>query len=420
MKHENPDISVIIPVYNAQVYLRESLDSLITQTKQNIEVICIDDCSSDNSKHIISEYIASDSRISLICLPENHGQAYARNQGILKASGKYVYFMDADDMLSGVDSLSVMYNEIIKSELDGLLFDANIIFENEKLASDFDAYYLSMWREYPAIYKGAELFAQLIKNDDFHCTVWQQLWRTDFLRSNNLMFHPETSPHEDLLFSFQAMTLAKKISHLPKKLYTYRCRNNSSTTGGFTERRFRAYCVCYCEVKEFIKEHFTTTKMAEPTSFYLANIKSQLTEGYRLLLQSGIDPASFVFSDSKYAFFLQEWLREMTPHSGHVITLSEYEHIKSFANVIVYGAGNIGREVIQLLERCGITNYLIAVTSKGTDKRYVYGKEIYALSELKKLNQNAIVLLAAGSVYQQEMKANLKKLGFTEHLSMYR
>ena len=93
-------LSIVIPVYNTAVYLKECLDSIINQTYSNIEIICVDDCSPDNSAEIIKEYAAKDNRIKYIKHSENKKQGAARNTGIDAASGKYITFIDSDDYLS--------------------------------------------------------------------------------------------------------------------------------------------------------------------------------------------------------------------------------------------------------------------------------------------------------------------------------
>ena len=416
----NPKISVIIPIYNVEKYLRECLDTLTSQIMQDIEILCIDDCSTDSSNAIVAEYASKDARFSLIRLPENHGQAYARNQGVLRAKGKYIYFMDADDMLAGEISLFVMYKEAEAKNVDALLFDADIIFETKELEKTSRLYHLTMWEKYPDIYEGRELFSKFIQNNDFHCAVWQQLWRKEFLTENNLLFHPDTSPHEDLLFSFKAMTLAKKIRHIPEKLYVYRCRENSSMTGNFSEKRFKAYLVCYKEATAFVKEYSFSDDFAKPFAVYLLNIKRELSNGYHTLFQNGTDAAEFTFDNAEYRFFLETWLREITPNSGYRMTLTDYGRIKKFKHIIVYGAGKIGREILELLEHFGIDNYTVAVTHKNAEKQFIYGKEIFQLSDLKEMASDGVVVLAVGKIYQEEMKQNLLQLGFNEYIDIFK
>ena len=92
-------VSVIIPVYKTEAYLPECLDSVLSQTLGDLEVICIDDCSPDRSGEILDAYARRDGRVQVIHLPENRRQGYGRNRGLERATGEYVYFLDSDDMI---------------------------------------------------------------------------------------------------------------------------------------------------------------------------------------------------------------------------------------------------------------------------------------------------------------------------------
>ena len=94
-----PKVTILVAAYNAAPFLPKCLDSLLSQTLEDIQVVCIDDGSTDDTPDVLQRYAAADRRIEVIALPENHGQAYARNQGLLTAKGDYVCFLDSDDWL---------------------------------------------------------------------------------------------------------------------------------------------------------------------------------------------------------------------------------------------------------------------------------------------------------------------------------
>ena len=111
-------VSVIVPVYNSSGYLRECLDSIASQTLEDIEVICVDDCSSDDSRVICGEYARRDNRFRVFALEQNSGAAAARNFGISQAHGEYMAFMDADDWYPTDDSLEVLYRAATEEDAD--------------------------------------------------------------------------------------------------------------------------------------------------------------------------------------------------------------------------------------------------------------------------------------------------------------
>ena len=110
-------VSVIIPVYNTEKYLRRCLDSVCNQTLRDIEIICINDCSTDNSLSILEEYAGNDNRIKLIDFKENKGAAVARNTGIDMAEGKYIGFVDSDDFVD-LDFYEKLYTKAVETGAD--------------------------------------------------------------------------------------------------------------------------------------------------------------------------------------------------------------------------------------------------------------------------------------------------------------
>ncbi|MBQ8701718.1 MAG: glycosyltransferase family 2 protein [Prevotella sp.] len=126
---EKVTVSVLVAVYNGEKTLPYCLDSMLGQTLRDIEVICVDDCSTDNSVQVLETYAARDSRIKIIRLPENHGQAFARNQALKVARGEYVCMLDCDDWMS-LDALESAVRTFEKNErADCVLF--SLIFQYE-------------------------------------------------------------------------------------------------------------------------------------------------------------------------------------------------------------------------------------------------------------------------------------------------
>ena len=123
-------ISIIIPVYNVEKYLAECLDSCINQTLHDIEIICINDCSPDNSQKILEEYAAKDSRIKIINHKVNTRQGGARNTGIENASGEYVWFVDSDDFIA-LNACQLLYDTAKQYDLDMLNFNLISFYDND-------------------------------------------------------------------------------------------------------------------------------------------------------------------------------------------------------------------------------------------------------------------------------------------------
>ncbi len=139
-----PIVSIIIPVYKSEKYLKECLDSCVNQTEKNIEIICVNDCSPDGSEKIIKNYLKKDSRIKLINLDKNSGPGTARNAGVEQATGEYIWFVDSDDYID-LNACKNIYDIASKDDLEIIRFNA-LIFENiDDGKKIIKSHYLSTW-----------------------------------------------------------------------------------------------------------------------------------------------------------------------------------------------------------------------------------------------------------------------------------
>jgi glycosyltransferase involved in cell wall biosynthesis len=210
-------ISVIIPVYNVEQYLRECLDSVMTQSYNDYEVICINDGSTDGSMAVLKEYAEKYPKVSVID-QENKGLSAARNAGINAATGEYVFLLDSDDYLQP-DSLDILAKNITDEDI--ICFNGRRYFEDgrtEEPDKGISAAFDSGWDYY-------NQYALVNRKFHFVCTVLR-MYRRDFLKVNNLMF-TEGIFHEDNLFTPIACYYAQKVKIIPDCLYVYRIREGS-------------------------------------------------------------------------------------------------------------------------------------------------------------------------------------------------
>ena len=218
---ETPKVSVIIPVYNVEDYLRQALDSVVNQTLDDIEIICVDDCSTDNSLNILKEYAAKDNRIKLIVQEENQGQGVARNIALGKATGKYIMFLDPDDWLD-IHACEIAYNQIYKNNNDIVFFNYRSYKETENIIVMKKSSHLYFLEDYV----NKNVYLKDFENLDFHAaTTWSQIYNRKFLNKINAQFSA-TRTCEDNPFYFNAICNAETISFTPEILYYYRLRIN--------------------------------------------------------------------------------------------------------------------------------------------------------------------------------------------------
>lgn len=235
-------ISVIIPVYNVEKYLRQCVDSVLAQTYQNIEIILVDDGSTDSSGDICDEYKNIDNRI-IVIHQKNAGLSEARNAGLDVANGLYISFIDSDDWISK-DNLEKMISEIKIHDSD-FVFSDGFNFEESQKGYDIKQGYIRK-RKYETD-TGENVFEQLQKRKDFHCAVQMYLWKKFFLDKYGLRFYPDIL-YEDMLFTYKAFLLADSVAHCHEKLYHRRFRQGSIVTSRPTKKNFISAKTVYEEV----------------------------------------------------------------------------------------------------------------------------------------------------------------------------
>ncbi|MCD8037982.1 MAG: glycosyltransferase, partial [Lachnospiraceae bacterium] len=237
-------VSVIIPVYNTAPYLRACLDSIVGQTLQDIEIICINDGSKDESPEILNEYAKRDSRVSVYS-QDNSGLSSVRNRGVRFAHGKYLYFIDSDDLIEK-DALRQLWDMSEKKALDVLYFDADCFADSEdcrEICEEKREYY-ERKGDYGGVYEGQLLFKSFLDNEEYRVNVGIQFINREFFISADLWFI-EGILHEDEFFTFKTMLSAKRASHLKRKLFHRRYRSGSVMTSkqsfGDAYGHFRSY-----------------------------------------------------------------------------------------------------------------------------------------------------------------------------------
>lgn len=237
-----PKVTIIIPVYNVAPYLRECLDCAINQTLKDIEIICVNDGSTDGSALILEEYATRDNRI-LIVTQENKGLSGARNSGLVIAKGEYLYFFDSDDRME-LNAMESLYGQAHMNQLDIVLFDAASFYDDEKLK---DAYpqYKSLYKrkkEYGQIVAGSELFVHMKRDNAYVCSACCYFFRSGFLARHQLHFY-EGILHEDELFAFQTLLLAERAKHVKQTYFYRRIRENSIMTKSKSMKNVKGYAV---------------------------------------------------------------------------------------------------------------------------------------------------------------------------------
>lgn len=402
-----PKVSVIIPVYNVEKYLDECLDSVINQTEKDIEIICVEDCSTDSSLEILQEYAKKDERIVILRNEVNLGLSITRNKGLDIARGEYILFVDSDDFIeltliettlkyaNGVDIVCFNFRECNSDKIGS--FTHNYAFENK-------------------VYSNEEYFETATATYSITVITCNKLYRREFLRENNVEFAPGLL-YEDVLFYFYCILNAKQISCIDDMLYVYRARPNSITTKKLTQKNVDdTFWILLKTTEEYLKGSFSL-QMNLSIERFLRFVGNTYIKRYRQLIGD-----KSIENVTKDELTVHRKLQNIyAPLMAGVSTRIKFtdeqtQKIKSAENIIVYGAGDFARETINYLDSNDIYIKGIAVSNTEKSRKSLLGTPVSDIKDFINLKDNCIIIIAATSTYSEEIKIYLQELGFCDYI----
>lgn len=224
-------VSAIIPVYNSEKYIKKCIDSLINQTLKNIEIILINDGSSDDSLRILRQYEKRDERIVVID-QKNNGPSSARNKGIDIAKGEYISFIDSDDWVDET-MFEEMYNSAKENNSDVVICDMKLVNKNEEIYITGLNYPIRNLSE--RVMKEI-IFRELLSNSQFN-SMANKIFRTSIIKENNIRLDKDIYYAEDWLFNVEFFRRSKKVSYINKDFYYYR-RGHESSSSSYNDDTF--------------------------------------------------------------------------------------------------------------------------------------------------------------------------------------
>ena len=221
----NPEISVIIAMYNAEKFIEECLQSVLNQTMENFEIIVADDCSTDNSVEVVKKMMVSSEKISLIKTKKNSGCAgVPRNLAMKAARGKYIYFLDSDDFIDA-DAFENLYK--IAEEFNADIVHCEKYFQYADGKNELTSWQVGNFVDKPTL-ETADIGDRINRFAQKNFLWWgcNKLLRKKFLADNKIQF-PHATSFEDMVFAFGCVVSAKNYVRVPGAHYHYRQRNNS-------------------------------------------------------------------------------------------------------------------------------------------------------------------------------------------------
>lgn len=248
-------VSIIVPVYNVEKYIKECLESIINQTYENIEVILIDDGSTDKSGRICDEYSKIDKRIKVIH-KQNSGVSATRNIGLKEATGEYIEFVDPDDFTS---------KNYIKKMMDGIKNSDCVIcgyneqYKNATVSHSIAKHKCNIGRK--------EAINNLFVRNLYNGYLWNKLFKTNIIKEHQLVFNEKISILEDLLFVTEYLSYCNNITLITDNLYYYRMRKNSAIND-FNSKKINNLFNGYMEINNVLQ----SKKICAPNYIYMLMI----------------------------------------------------------------------------------------------------------------------------------------------------
>lgn len=387
----NIAVSVIIPVYNAERFLKECIDRVIAQTLKNIEIICVDDGSVDGSASCLEQY--HDERIKIFS-QENSGAGAARNLGLRMAKGEYVSFIDPDDFYTSEDALHKLYSAAVTN--NALICGGNMqrLENNGKIEKDTDGFKEERFIKFREYQKCRYHQRYIIKRD---------------MLINNRIEYPKYRRYQDPPFLARAMNCAEMIYVISDEVYTYR---NNFSVNKYTKNN----------VKETMRGIIDLLKYSAECSLDIlhVNMVYEVNEVYskyiyRYWLFDSDDEFNSLVGQINDAInpyvlpniFLGRNSAFETANSAKIYIDNLEKTLKEANNIIIYGAGIIGKKMSAFIAQLGLQPLGVAVTEEKENSPEA--KKIDCFLEHK---DDALVVVATKSKFRKEICNHLIDLEF--------
>ncbi|MCC8067714.1 MAG: glycosyltransferase [Clostridiales bacterium] len=277
-------VSVVIPVYNVEPYIKECLDSVRQQSLGDLEIICIHDAGTDGSWELVKEAASSDPRFRLFENERNMGLAATRNRGLQVARAPYVYFLDSDDKIRP-DALETLYGRAIRERLDVQIFGASFIYESSALREKFHSNPAHFKREYPEILSGREVFVRWMEYWDWMPSQPRYFYSREFLEQNQIRY-TEGMLHEDETFAFDVLMHADSVRVSSEEFFIRRFRADSIMTGRPTMKNVEGCAQILAHVSAMHPFFDGNPELEKAVRYYLYKIFRDACGKYRTAVQT--------------------------------------------------------------------------------------------------------------------------------------
>lgn len=401
-------ISIVIPVYNTEKYLDECLDSICRQNFDNLQIICVNDCSTDNSYSILKRYKKQYNFIEVYCNTSNKGLAYTRNRGIGYAKGEYIMFVDSDDYVAS-EILSELYDEIKNKCADVMLFDV------KEIGDSIHSGDKRIRKNIYADSTGIQLFSELVKHNEMFAGVWSGIYKREFLEQIGLHFI-EGILHEDIPYIFAALIKAQQASYFSKVAYYYRQRENSILHKPDYEKLALGLLIGYAEILTIWQQYEAKNSDLDKYNIYVSKyVKSVIR-----LLNSRCNHLlnKKKINQSILKLFLDNFVINVKADIADYFSLDNVERMKKRGHISIYGAGETAAGIIPLLRDLGIQIDKIYVTDTSENKDFLLGVPIVEFEQIPFHDDQHCIVIAAVDKNKKQIKELLNRKRYCGYILM--
>ena len=256
-------ISIIIPVYNVEDYLGKCINIILKQTYENLEIILVNDCSTDHSGYLCHYYAKRDSRIKVFEHSRNHGAGIARNTGIDIATGQYIMFVDADDYVA-LNYVEELYKLLIRSKSDVAVCLGKAVYSCKTIRR-IEKGKLNEYK----LMNSEKAISDICYQREFTPGPWAKIFKANLFEEIRF---PDTG-YEDLAIIYKILDKANKIAYSPVEKYYYVQRKNNTTLGEFNKKKMDRIYVAE-DMKKYVDERYPDLSDATATRCFIANIQT--------------------------------------------------------------------------------------------------------------------------------------------------
>jgi|GEM_PF-470466 len=399
-------VSVIIPIYNVEKYLSQCLDSVLSQTLENIEVICVDDGSTDDSVRILAEYLHVHSNM-IILTQQNSGSGLARNSGLEIARGEYVIFLDPDDFFISNDALEALYYKAQTEQV--FVCGGNIV---KYVGGIFSKEFAGNRAKHCSLKDERILF----KDYQYPYGHGRYIISRRLLLENNINY-PDYRRGQDIVFLCKVLVCAKEFYVVNKDIYAYRLQHKEEIfTRKKTEDAINAtldvmsmaldnkfedlFFLMLIDINKMVKLYLYTVLMEGDDWELISKVNDMLYRG-EVLFKRKL-PIDYLMNKDKYMLYLKKLSEENDKYD---------ELLEKNKEIVIYGAGLWGKKIYRYLKDKKITPKYFVVSNKEQNVSDIDGIPIISIIELEQ-KPDMLVFIGVPDVSKGDVKKILKEYDF--------